>query len=122
MVFKKRSKFNNKITRRGSSIYHSKAEAKYATILQNLLKEGHIDFVAEQVRYPLPNMTGQMRLAYIADFVVRKGTEEWVIDVKGLVTPDMVVKMSYFTFYYKRPVKIVYSSGLQAYDTSFLRG
>lgn len=120
MTIKKRSKFNNKFTKMRGSMYHSKAEAKYAKILQDLLKKGDIDMLAEQVRYPLPNREGQMRLAYIADFVVKRGDKEFIIDVKGLLTPEMVVKLSFFRYYYNKDVIIVYASGLNAFDTSFL--
>jgi hypothetical protein len=119
--FFKRSRFNNKkVTRRGRT-YDSKAEASYADTLLSMARVGKIKEVREQVRYPLPNMDGEMRMAYIADFVVINNSgEEFIIDVKGLLTPEMKVKLSYFQYYYKKKVHLVFTTGAHAYRTEFL--
>ncbi len=121
MAIKKRSKFNNiKTTYRGRK-YDSMAEAKYAALLDELLESGQIKHVAYQIRYPLQDMAGTRRMAYIADFVVtnNKG-EEFVIDVKGLLTQENKVKLAYFQYVYKKKVHLVYTTGVLAFDYKFL--
>lgn len=119
--FFNRSRFNNKKIKKRGRVYDSKAEAAYADTLLELVRVGKIREVKEQVRYPLPNMEGQLRMAYIADFVVtnNKGVE-FIIDVKGLLTPEMKVKLAYFQTYHKKKVHLVFTTGAHAYRTDFL--
>lgn len=121
MSMKKRNKFGAiKATYKGAT-YDSKSEAKYAQILDDLLFSGKVLDVKRQVKYPMPNMKGEMRLSYIADFVVTSRTGvEYIIDVKGILTPANTVKLSYFQYYYNKKVWLVFNSGLKAYDTSFI--
>lgn len=118
---KKTSKFNNIKTKFKGKTYDSKSEAKYAEILDGLLKEKKIKSVERQIRYPLPNKEGKMRLAFIADFVVidNKGREH-IIDVKGVLTPAANIKAAYFKHYYKKDIVFVYTTGLAKFTTDFL--
>lgn len=101
--------------------YDSRAEAKYSEILDGLVDEGKIRHVAYQKRFPLQDMRGTKRMAYIADFIVttNKG-KKVVIDVKGVLTADNKVKLAYFQYVYKEKVEIVYSTGPEAFRTKFL--
>lgn len=122
MTFKKsNSKFGNIKTMYKGRKYDSRAEAHYSEILDELLRTGKIKHVEYQRRYPLQDMRGTKRMAYIADFVVttNKG-KKVIIDVKGILTPDNKIKLAYFQYVYKETVEIVYSTGPEAYRTKFL--
>lgn len=101
--------------------YDSKAEAKYAEILDGLLAEGKIKKISRQVVYPLADRKGKNRLRYVADFVVEKldGTLA-VIDVKGILTPANNVKLAYVKYTYGIDVELVYTSGLEKFKVDFL--
>lgn len=116
-------KFRNVRTQIGSVVYDSKSEATYALMLQAMLKEGKIRSVQRQIKYLLPNMEGQMRMAYIADFVVvnTKGNE-FIIDIKGLLTPANKVKLAYFQTYHNKKIHLVFNRGPFAFRTDFLLG
>ena len=121
MAFFKRSKYGNVKTMYRGRKYDSRAEAKYSEILDGLLDEKLIKHVEYQKRYPLQDMKGTRRMAYIADFVVttNKGRKV-IIDVKGVLTSDNKVKLAYFQYTYKEKVEIVYSTGPEAFRTKFL--
>lgn len=121
MSIKKRSKFGNIRTNFKGRKYDSKAEAKYAGILQGLEKEGKIKHIAYQIRYPLQDLNGTRRMAYIADFVVttNKG-KEILIDVKGILTQENKIKLAYFKYVYKKDVELVFTTGPDAFRTKFL--
>ena len=121
MAFKKRNKFGNVKTVYRGRKYDSRAEAKYSEILDGLLDSKQIKHVSYQKRYPLQDMRGTKRMAYIADFVVitNKGKEH-IIDVKGVLTADNKVKLAYFQYAYDKKVEIVYSTGPEAFRTKFL--
>ena len=60
-------------------------------------------------------------MAYIADFVVIGNSgEEYIIDVKGLLTPETNVKLAYFLHYYGKKVHLVFTTGAEKFRTSFL--
>ena len=101
--------------------YDSKAEARYAEILDGLLAEGKIKKITRQVVYPLADRKGKHRLRYIADFVVERldGTLS-VIDVKGILTPANNVKLAYVRYTYGVEVELVYTTGLERLKTDFL--
>lgn len=114
-------KFNNKKYRFRGITYDSKSEGDYAEILQKLFKEKKITSIERQVRFKLPNMEGKLRMAYIADFIVTGNSgRQYIIDVKGLVTPEMKVKMAYAQYVHDIRIHIVYNKGLKKYDTEFL--
>lgn len=114
-------KFNNKKYKFKGITYDSKSEGDYAAILQQLLKEGKIKSIERQVRFKLPNMDGTLRMAYIADFIVTGNSgRSYIIDVKGLVTPEMKVKMAYAQYVHNIKIYIVYNKGLKKYNTEFL--
>lgn len=119
MTFKTR--FGNKKTMYRGNKYDSKAEANYAKILDTLLAQGKIRSVETQRSYPLPNMDGKSRMRYVADFVVvgNSGTE-YIIDVKGMCTPEMKVKMAYAQYVHGIKIHLVFSTGLEAFRTEFL--
>jgi hypothetical protein len=119
--FTKRSRFNNvKVTVNGRK-YDSRSEAEYAMTLVRMLELKQIKSIKEQVRYALPNMDGKLKMAYIADFVVIGNSgKEYIIDVKGMLTPEMKVKMAYFQTYHNKKVQLVFTTGPKAFDVSFL--
>lgn len=120
-INRKTNKFGSRITTYNGVKYHSKAEAKYAQILDNLLEQRLINKYVRQVRYPLPNTDGNMRMAYIADFVVTGNSgEEYIIDVKGVLTAENKTKLAYFRYYYKKRVWIVFTKGPESFRTRFL--
>jgi hypothetical protein len=101
--------------------YDSKAEAHYAELLDNLLEQGKIKSIDRQRVYKLPNMEGKPRMRYMADFVVVGNSGvEYIIDVKGMCTPEMKVKMAYFQYVHNKKVHIVFTTGLEAFRTEFL--
>jgi hypothetical protein len=82
---------------------------------------GQIKHIAYQVRYPLQDLRGTKRMAYIADFVVTTNDgREVVIDVKGVLTQENKIKLAYFKYVYKKDVELVFTSGPDAYRTKFL--
>lgn len=119
-TFKKRPKYNNVKTVYNGNTYDSKAEAKYAEILDGLLADGTITSIERQVKFPLKDRRGGNRLRYVADFIVidKKGKEH-IIDVKGVLTPATNIKLAYMLYVYKKPVTLVYTTGLKKFDTSF---
>lgn len=119
--FIKRSRFNNTKTTKDGIKFDSKSECHYYELLKQMLKKGAIKSFERQIRYPLPNMEGKMKMCYIADFVVIGNSgAEYIIDVKGLLTPEMKVKMSFCQHYHNITVHIVFSTGLEAFRTDFL--
>jgi len=117
----KSNKYNSVISTYKGIKYHSKAEVKYAQILDDLLEKGLINSYTRQARYPLPNMNGVMKMAYVADFVVIGNSgEEYIIDVKGFLSVENKTKLAYFRFYYKKPVYIVFTTGPERFRTHFL--
>ncbi len=118
---RKNNKYNSVISTYKGEKYHSKAEAKYAQILDGLLDQGLIKSYRRQVRYPLPNMDGKMKMAYVADFVVvGNSEEEYITDVKGFLSMENKTKLAYFYYYYKRRVNIVFTTGPERFRTHFL--
>ena len=114
-------KFNNKKYKFRGITYDSKSEGDYAEILQRLLKDGKIRSIERQVRFKLPNMDGNLRMAYIADFIVTGNSgRQYIIDVKGIVTPEMKVKLAYAQYVHNIKIWIVYNKGLKKFDTGFL--
>lgn len=111
-------KYNNIITNYKGQKFDSKAEVTYLQMLENLPQ---IKEIKTQVRYPLLNMEGKKRLAYIVDFeVITEAGNEYLIELKGCLTAANVVKMSYFQFVYKKKVHVVRTSGLKKFDVSFI--
>lgn len=102
-------------------IYDSFSEAYYAYLLDQMLEEGKILSVQQQVAFRMDNHYGRNTLRYVADFIVIGNSgAEYVIDIKGRLTPENVVKYSYFTHVHKKKVQIVSTSGPDKFDTSFL--
>ena len=119
MTFKTR--FGNKKTMYRGHKYDSKAEAHYAALLDNLLEQGKIQSIDRQRVYKLPNMEGKPRMRYMADFVVVGNSGvEYIIDVKGMCTPEMKVKMAYAMYVHNIKIHLVYNTGLKAFNTEFL--
>lgn len=120
-MFKRRSKYNNKITIYNGITFHSSSEAKYAEILDGLVATGRIRSYTRQVRYPLPNREGKMRLAVISDFnVIKNDGTEVIIDVKGVLTDATNIKLAYFKHYYNKEVILVRTTGLEKFKIDFL--
>jgi len=121
MSIRKFSKFNNVRTKYKGVTYDSRAEAQYAEILDYLEQEGQIKKIKRQVRFPLPNIDGSRTLRYVADFVVTSKTDkEYIIDVKGLLTPSNKVKIAYAQEMHDITVHLVPTTGPNKFDTSFI--
>jgi hypothetical protein len=117
----KRNVYNNSFTKYKGHIYDSKSEAMYAYTLDKMVEEGKIKSVERQVKFPLPNLEGKLRMAYIADFVVIGNSGiRYVIDVKGFLDPQMKVKLAYAQTYHNMKVHIVFNKGVDAFRTDFL--
>lgn len=93
---KTRSKYGNKSTRRGDTIYHSKFEAKVADDLEWRRRSGELVKVERQVRIDL-RAYGRHIAFYFVDFRVTHGdgTIEY-IEVKGFETDTWKIKWSLF--------------------------
>lgn len=118
----KKSKYNNmKISYQGE-VYHSLSEAYYSYLLNDLLRKGKIKSIDRQKNYPLENMKGKKTMRYSADFVVvgNSGTE-YIIDVKGRLTPDNKIKYAYFRYVYKKEIILVMTTGVDKFTTKFLK-
>ena len=101
--------------------YDSKAEAKYAMILEDLLNQKKLKKVEPQVAFPLENMEGKKRLRYVVDFVATDNNDNvHYLEVKGQLTPANVVKMSYCQFVYGIKITLIPTTGTRAFDTSWL--
>ncbi len=121
VTFVRKNKFGNVKTKYRGRTYDSRAEATYSQMLDELLESNKIRHIVHQKRYPLQDMKGTKRMAYIADFVVttNKG-KEIIIDVKGVLTADNKVKLAYFQYAYDKKVELVYTTGPDAFRTKFL--
>jgi len=112
------SKYHNMIVEYDGERFHSLSEAYYwhkLKTLKNTLK------IQKQVVYPLQDMMGGSRLRYVADFVITTNTgNEYVIDVKGRLTPENKIKLAYYRYVYNKPVYIVETAGLLKFDVSFI--
>lgn len=120
-----RSKYNAQKVIYNGDKYDSKKERDYAIILDGLLSEGKIKGWTRQVNFPLPDMnyldTGSKRSRYQADFIVTTlDGNEHIVEIKGLMTPEMKVKYSFFQFVYSRRVHIVPTTGLNPMNTDWL--
>lgn len=106
-LFPKRNKFSAKRT----NGYHSKREATVAAQLAALERGGQITELKEQVRFELvPAQKGKRRnekpLSYVADFTYtdKKGVAH-VVDVKGMLTREYVIKRKLMAFLLKIEVE-----------------
>ena len=98
------TKYRNKPT----NGYHSKREAKRAAVLRLMQEAGQIRDLREQVefllipRQKLPDGSAERSCSYWADFVYEEwASGEWtrvVEDVKGVRTPDYVIKRKLMLF------------------------
>lgn len=115
------TKYKAMKTEYAGEIYDSFSEAYYAYLLDGMLEEGKILSVQQQVAYRMDNHYGRNTLRYVADFVVIGASgKEYVIDIKGRLTPENVVKYSYFTHVHGKKAHIVPTAGPGKFDTSFI--
>ncbi len=116
------SKYGNKFTKYAGDIYHSKAEADYSKLLNEMLERGELLKIDRQRVFKLPNASFQSKrpLEYRADFVVTdaKG-KEWIVEFKGKLERSSLYKMAYCEFVHGVKIKLVRNSGLDKFDTSF---
>ena len=105
----KRGKYNNKKT----NGYHSKVESEHAVELRLLQKGGYIKDLREQVKYQLippqyiDGKCVERGCSYIADFVYNEGGKTVVVDVKGVRTPEYVIKRKLMLLVHKIKIKEV---------------
>ena len=105
----KRLKYNNKKT----NGYDSKKESKHAAQLKLLLKAGLITDLQEQVKFQLippqyiDGKCVERRCSYIADFVYNENGKMVVVDVKGVRTPEYVIKRKLMLYIHKIKIKEV---------------
>lgn len=115
------SKYNNMKVEYKGDVYHSLSEAYVSYVLNDMLDKGELIKIEKQVKYPLENMNGKKTMSYITDFVVTSNTgKEYIIDVKGRLTVENKVKLAYWTYVYKKKLHLVYTSGAERFDLSFI--
>ena len=94
------SKFHNTPSRYKGKMYHSKKEAEYAMILDDMIKTGEISDWAGQFTMKL-DVNGKHICNYIADFLVQKRVgwkgktallREEIHETKGYFTPIAKLK------------------------------
>lgn len=91
-----RNKFNARKTTSGGITYDSKAEAKYAEILEWRKRAGEITKIERQVRIPLI-VNGTLICTYVADFLVTlKDGRRQYHECKGYMTRDSAIKVKLF--------------------------
>lgn len=101
--------------------YDSFSEAYYSYVLDSMLDKGELLSIQSQVPFRMENYYGRNTLRYVADFIVIGNSgKEYVIDVKGRMTPENKVKYSYFTYVHDKEITIVATSGPGKFDTSFI--
>lgn len=119
--FTKKSKFNNVLTKKKGIVYHSKAEADYSEILEQMKKAGLIKSIDRQVSYKLPNFNSKRSLEYRADFVITAASGKvHVAEVKGYMTPEAKIKYAYVQHVYGIVINIVSTTGLRKFRTDFI--
>lgn len=95
---RKPSKFHNHKTKVNGVKFDSKAEARRFAQLSLLELTGHITDLKRQVAYLLipgqrkPSGSVERAVTYRADFVYQSAGKTIVEDVKGMRTPDYVIK------------------------------
>jgi hypothetical protein len=94
---KRKSKYNNTITKVGAKTFHSKREAKRYQELQLLVRAKKIRDLQLQVPYDLIpaqyiNGTYNRPIRYMADFVYEEDGRTIVEDVKGVRTDGYKLK------------------------------
>lgn len=84
--YKRKSKYNSRITETDGIKFHSKKEAKYYQELKARVHLGEVSFFLRQVPIHLPGNT-----KYVIDFIEfwKNGSVHW-IDVKGKRTPAYI--------------------------------
>ena len=93
-------------------VWDSKAEMRHAQQLALRLKAGDVDGYEIQQRFPLSGADGKTMVAtYVADFVVKKGDQRWVEEVKGMETREWKLKARMFKVQYPRIPLVVYDAG-----------
>lgn len=84
---------NKKVVTESGIKYDSKREAKRGAELEMLEKIGAISKLERQVSYELiPKQDGERACTYKADFRYVEDGDVIVEDVKGMVTPEFVIK------------------------------
>lgn len=91
--------------------FDSLAESRYYKYLKELQENGEIDSFNMQVPFELvPKyrrpITGETvrAIKYVADFEIFKGDETFIVDVKGKVLPEFIVKRKIFETKYNKPL------------------
>ena len=102
---KRRHKYGAKKTVVDGITFDSKAESEEYARLKQLERVGHVRKLKLQPRYPLV-VDGLLICHYVADFayfdMLRGGTR--VIDVKGVRTPEYLIKKKLFEALYRQRI------------------
>jgi len=99
----KQPKYKNKRVEVDGHWFDSKAEAKRYEDLKLMKQQGLIDGFGLQPSFILP---GEIR--YRADFIVSRGGEMWLEDVKGMATKEFKLKQKLWAKTYPwLPLKII---------------
>ena len=110
------NKYNNTKTLYNGIKFDSKLEARIYKELERLKEIDQIQFLALQVPYELQekyvNVAGKKirSINYKADFVVIKDSVEYVVDIKGMITPMFKLKKKMFEYKYNKILHIVKSN------------
>lgn len=96
------SKYGAKKTKVDGITFDSKAEAEYYIHLKDRMRLGEIAGFGRQVEFILQDGDGTV-IRYKADFIVwHKNGEVEVIEVKGMPTPDWILREKLFRARYPR--------------------
>lgn len=85
------SKFNNTPSQYKGRLYHSRFEAEYAIILDDMLKNKEIDSWTPQFKLRL-DINGKHICNYVADFLVKRGRFLEIHETKGYFSPISKIK------------------------------
>lgn len=123
--YKRGNKYGAKKTVYRGQKYDSRKESEYAALLDGLLSAKKIKKWERQVRFKLPSLdwfeTGAWRSYYAADFVITTlDSREHIVEVKGILLPENKIKYSFVKYIYRRPLHIVYTTGINKMDTDWL--
>lgn len=101
-------KYRNQPTVVDGIRFASKKEARHYVYLKALEREGTIEHLNLQPRYPLI-VKGIHICTYVADFAYLETATDRIIteDVKGVKTPEFILKAKLFHAIYEREVQIV---------------
>lgn len=101
------SKYGAKKVTTDGIVFDSKSEEKYYRLLKHLKEIGEIEDFVLQPSYILQpsfqkNNKKYLAIKYVADFLIKyKDGTEIVVDVKGMATPNAILKRKMFDYTFR---------------------